>query len=256
MPIDKSEYSAIEALFKDGKSQTEIADRYSVSRQAISRILLLMGVDYSHGGQSVKVARKRRRAQEERDRKCIERFGCTREQFREANKNLTSNGRTPIQAFEQQKRHAERRGVSWKMKFWDWWNVWELSGKWCERGRGKNLYCMCRIGDTGPYSAENVYIGTVRHNSRLGKTLSLEKPKPKTKVARVLVAAGGNSVVAEKIGVSAVYLAQLANCGEIPQEWFRDGRAEILCCMASPAFSMEEIRELAYEGAPKEGRAA
>lgn len=65
----------------------------------------------------------------------------------------------PIAKFRFQKNRAEIRGVEWKMSFDEWMKVWEDSGRWELRGRKTGCYCMCRYGDTGPYSIENIYIG-------------------------------------------------------------------------------------------------
>lgn len=44
--------------------------------------------------------------------------------------------------------------------------MWLTSGKWELRGRGQNLYCMCRYGDEGPYSYRNCFIDTNANNQR------------------------------------------------------------------------------------------
>lgn len=46
-----------------------------------------------------------------------------------------------------------------------WWQVWNESGKWDERGARGGAYVMCRIGDEGPYSPGNVYIGLHEANT-------------------------------------------------------------------------------------------
>lgn len=63
-----------------------------------------------------------------------------------------------------QKHHAIARGVEWQISFDDWHQWWKDSGHYHERGRLSNEYCMCRKGDTGPYSLENIYCATVSEN--------------------------------------------------------------------------------------------
>lgn len=70
---------------------------------------------------------------------------------------------TPKGIFSVQKRKAKQRGIEWKLSFDEWWKTWQESGKWDERG--VNGYVMCRNGDSGPYSMDNVRIDTFKNNS-------------------------------------------------------------------------------------------
>ena len=94
--------------------------------------------------------------------------------------------------YNTQKNNAKSRNIEFCITFEEWLKIWETSGKWHLRGRGADKFCMCRIGDAGAYSAENVFIGQGKQNVRdgnLGKVLSDEtkqkmskaqagKPKP------------------------------------------------------------------------------
>lgn len=73
--------------------------------------------------------------------------------------------KTPFGKFLKQKKKAKKRGIEWRLAFEDWCEIWQDSGHWAERGRGSNKYCMCRRGDVGPYSIDNVYIDTVFVNN-------------------------------------------------------------------------------------------
>jgi hypothetical protein len=86
-----------------------------------------------------------------------ERAGCTVEQRRSIPKKACI-------AFSDQKRESKRRGIEWKLTLWEWWTIWQESGKWELRGRCKGNYVMCRIEDLGPYARANVYIATGSHN--------------------------------------------------------------------------------------------
>ncbi len=83
------------------------------------------------------------------------------------NKNPTYQKETresPIGRYRMHKKNAELRDVPWEFTFDSWWKVWEDSGKWLERGKGTNKYQMCRSGDMGPYSPDNVRIATQLEN--------------------------------------------------------------------------------------------
>lgn len=68
-------------------------------------------------------------------------------------------------AYWDQKRLAAKRNIGWQLTFEEWLNIWQQSGHLHERGRGIGKYCMCRYGDVGPYSVNNVFIQTNEKNS-------------------------------------------------------------------------------------------
>lgn len=45
--------------------------------------------------------------------------------------------------------------------------MWLISGKWEIRGRKNGQYCMCRYGDTGPYSKRNCYVDATNNNQQV-----------------------------------------------------------------------------------------
>lgn len=71
--------------------------------------------------------------------------------------NKSPNGR-----YHTHKAGAKRRGVEWLFTFDTWWAIWEPH--WESRGQGSNDLQMCRYGDKGPYSPDNVRIDTCANN--------------------------------------------------------------------------------------------
>jgi hypothetical protein len=69
-------------------------------------------------------------------------------------------------AYTGQKGMAKTRGIRWNLTFEEWCDIWFASGKWAERGKGGNQYCMARKHDEGSYSVDNVVIITNRENMR------------------------------------------------------------------------------------------
>jgi hypothetical protein len=82
-----------------------------------------------------------------------------------------------------QKSNATRRGVEFLLSFEEWCKIWEDSGKYEQRGRGKDNYCMCRFGDIGPYSVDNVYIDTNSNNISEGNKDKMMSPETRTKIS-------------------------------------------------------------------------
>lgn len=73
--------------------------------------------------------------------------------------------KTPYYKFMHQRKEAvHQRNIEWNLTFEEWWNIWQNSGHWEERG--SLGYHMCRKGDEGPYSVDNVYIAHHTQNKK------------------------------------------------------------------------------------------
>lgn len=69
---------------------------------------------------------------------------------------------SPRYKYNQVRANAIKRGIPWEFSFEEWFDIWQQSGHWEERGPVG--YVMCRKGDTGGYNKENVYIATQEQN--------------------------------------------------------------------------------------------
>lgn len=76
-----------------------------------------------------------------------------------------NNGKRLRKAYHAQRQYATLRNIPWEFSFYDWAELWYNSGKWEQRGRGYQQYCMARYNDTGPYAKDNVAIITTRENN-------------------------------------------------------------------------------------------
>jgi len=89
--------------------------------------------------------------------------------------------------YNRQRSAAKRRKIPFLFTFSEWLIVWEMSGKFDERGKEKDQFVMARNGDTGPYSLENVeIISSWANNSQahLGKRHSEELKAKRKRIAR------------------------------------------------------------------------
>ena len=117
-----------------------------------------MGITGKDGGASVKAIRKSRKRMAAREAAMMKRHGCTIAEWQQ----IRGDGpyrTSPLQAYMYHRRNARHRNIQWEFNLKTWWEVWEKSGKWHERGVGAG-YCMARYNDDGPYAPWNVEIIT------------------------------------------------------------------------------------------------
>lgn len=157
------------ALYQSGKSLREVGHEFGLTSE---RVRQLISQDYGltrtdggahHAATSKKV--KRRIAQ---DKWSMEKHGCSYEQYRRL-------AGVPTRRFNEHRNHARFRGVEWKMNLWEWWTIWQQSGKWDQRGSGQG-YVMCRKGDLGPYAVGNVFIAPSPVNCSEGQRKNSDLP--------------------------------------------------------------------------------
>lgn len=160
------------ALYRDGYTLEKIGEQYGITRERVRQIISKVhGLSGADGGKHVTAIKNQRRKASKKDASFFKKYGCTHAEwleFVELGKVMMAEGkgayRTPTGAFRCQKRNAKNRGIGWELTIIQWWQIWQDSGKWDERGRGKG-YVMCRHGDEGPYAVGNVFIDTGANNS-------------------------------------------------------------------------------------------
>ena len=68
--------------------------------------------------------------------------------------------------YMQQRYNATKnRKLVFNITFEEWWDWWQATGHYHERGRKLGQYCMSRIGDTGPYELGNIFCQLQNQNS-------------------------------------------------------------------------------------------
>lgn len=166
-PITWREYEMI-CDYKQGKTLEQIGEYQGITRERVRQILKRRGVTRFDGGRFLRTAseiRYKPNPQDKAERRCLANYGCSIDTAKTINSGFGLCDKTsPAWKYSTQKKTAAQRGIGWEMSFPQWWKVWSDSGRWAERGRG--LYVMARIGDTGPYSVENVEIITQSQNSK------------------------------------------------------------------------------------------
>lgn len=148
------------AAFKSGVTLQKIGDSYGISREYVRVLLKRFGLTRKDGGSGLVGKKNREKRAHGVNVRCLSRTGMPHDEY----KKYTLSGAS--RAYAYQKRSAQYRALAFDFSFSDWWRIWEESGKWDQRGRGANNYCMARISDAGGYVAGNVYITTNAENGR------------------------------------------------------------------------------------------
>jgi len=169
-------------LYKRGWTLQEVGDVFDVTRERIRQLLREWDVAADFGGHHIRAfvrqteaRRIRNECKEQKDSRTEKFFGCSIEKItmiagpRYAKAPWASlMARVPGAglAYLRQQRNADARLIEWDLSLTAWWRIWQESGKWELRGRGKGKYVMARLGDSGPYSESNVYIVEFAENIR------------------------------------------------------------------------------------------
>jgi DNA-binding CsgD family transcriptional regulator len=170
-------------LYKSGQTQDQIGRMYGITRERVRQIIKKVGVVGKDGGATVKSQRNKEWKDKRRafrlDQSYMRIYGCTYAEFEAMGWEPKEKRKGGLAwAYRYQKHNASLRSIPWRFSIVSWYAVWVESGKLSERGRSGDSYVMARYSDTGPYSPANVYITTLRDNSRdyqahrLGRTPS------------------------------------------------------------------------------------
>lgn len=168
----KERATMMAALYRQGYTLEQIGAQYGITRERVRQIITGdFALTAKDGGASFLRELKQKEWERRAEARCVKKNGCSREELesiravgREALAQGLHEAAHPIRAFTTQRCNARRRGIGWELSLWEWWQIWQQSGKWKLRGRGQG-YVMARDGDAGPYAVGNVFITTAADNS-------------------------------------------------------------------------------------------
>jgi hypothetical protein len=220
---DRAERMA--SMFRQGLTLTQIGEHFGVTRQRVEQVLRRdFGIKGTDGGANVRAAAKKQAKQARLDAASLVRWGMPFEEARQHRRDGS------IRIFESQRNCAKQRGIAWHLSFAQWLEVWNLSGKWELRGRGKGRYCMSRIKDSGGYEVGNVHIQLNEENGR--EAVKQWKGKKKAypgvfclyagslrpyvaRVGRIQVARCATAEEAAAIRAAHIERLKAAQCGQV-----------------------------------------
>jgi hypothetical protein len=154
--------TAMRDAYLSGRTLDAIGGEYGISRERVRQIIKKHFGCLSHlGGISVQGRARKAAIVAAKEARCQKVWGCTRRQYLTVRRAF---GYLPFVRFQGQRNNARKRLISWEITFWEWWTIWQASGKWSRRGRTSGCFVMCRDGDTGPYKVGNVRIASAFQN--------------------------------------------------------------------------------------------
>jgi len=161
--IAEGSIDAICERYKAGETLAQIGISFGVSRERIRQLVASRGISSDEGGLSIHLFLNRAEPSPTKlEIRCLQAIGCARDEYFQLTGEKYKYLSTHARRYHEHKQNAIRRGIGFTLTFPQWFGIWKQSGHYGERGRGK--YCMGRIGDTGAYSVDNVYICTVSQN--------------------------------------------------------------------------------------------
>lgn len=164
------------SAYKSGFTLAEVGIKFGFTRQYIEQVVHKCGVRHLEGGRVMRSflnaadkvdARKQKENRLEQD--CQKRWGCTREKFKFFGAQATKG--TITNKFKTHRQNAKTRGIGWELTLKEWWDIWQESGHWHERGVGSGKYVMARNCDMGAYSKDNIQIITHNNNSKESRAM-------------------------------------------------------------------------------------
>lgn len=138
---------------EDGQTLQEIGDHYKVSRERIRQILKLHGITSRDSARLHKLTEAKRASNEAKLDRFMRGAGCTRREYLAI---VAIDPRAP-RAFREFLHNSRGRKLSCDMTITQWWQLWQESGHWAQRGRGEG-FGVCRLDPNGPMTLSNVHI--------------------------------------------------------------------------------------------------
>lgn len=185
--VRRAEATEMAALNAGGISIEQAGMRYGLTREGAIKRLVKYGFCIQAPAVVKDFPRRVAAKQKAADDLSCRKWGCDRAAYLRLRKM-----QKPTHAFAAQRRNANDRGIAWEFNLWQWWSVWERSGKWSERGCGYDRYVMCRKGDVGPYATDNVYIALGTHNTSV-------RPQKKSGLPTGVAKQNGGRFVAKRM---------------------------------------------------------
>jgi DNA-binding CsgD family transcriptional regulator len=158
-------------MWRKGNSLESIGIKHNITRERVRQLIAKYHPGINITVKSARNAERRRKEEEVRKQnsqyRAVSVYGVSEYELREIQGNRKmSDTKGPALIYRQKQNDAKIRNIPWEFTLKTWFDTWQNSGKWPERGRGSKRFCMSRVGDIGPYSPSNARIITNSQNAR------------------------------------------------------------------------------------------
>jgi hypothetical protein len=127
--------------FAKGESMESIGRAFGISRQRIHQII------------------NKHATPQDREARSLASRGVGYEAYELEIKGMSIKARSePILVYWRFSRYVKGRGIPFKITFDLWWQLWQESGKWSQRGASANCYCLARKSKDFGFVPDNVEI--------------------------------------------------------------------------------------------------
>lgn len=158
--------------FLNGATTVELGKKYGVSRERIRQLLKMEGYTSKDGGHFGGINKERRLAANNKKKQDIQKikdsrvkriYGCSYALWEELGGHTykTANGddpSQPIYKFRNIRNQCKHNGIEWNLTLEQWWDIWQKSGQWKNRGTKKGQYVLARKDKSKPYKIGNVHV--------------------------------------------------------------------------------------------------
>lgn len=173
-----------------------LAKRYKVSRQRIDQILRAEGLTEIMSERKAEDAVKR--AEGKAARLLAEKEAKLLRKIVKFGGDPTAIPMSAREAFRSQRCNAQRRGIQWTLSLVDWWEIWQASGKYKQRGKLHDQYVLTRHDFDRGFVPDNVCVTTfskaaqaaIRDTIKKGKMSWIRQPALLLEVDTVMKARG------------------------------------------------------------------
>lgn len=146
----------VKQFLESDLSAQQIAEKHGMSRVNVANILKKANVTYKDTNRFKQAAEKRESRLLQVDDRTKKRDGVSREVWKEIGTDARNQ-------FRYNRNYAQYANIPWELTLGQWWDIWQKSGHWNDRGTGHG-YVLSRNDKLKGFSIGNVEVISASEN--------------------------------------------------------------------------------------------